>query len=589
VIYRPFKAVASLRCRLQRAALACLLVVVGVAPATSAQVQEGTPQAVYLNPIQLSELVAPIALYPDDLLGIVLAAATQPLQVIDAWRYLETVKAIPTQEPDPAWDDSVVALLNYPDVLERMNRDIEWTLRLGDAMVVQQADVIAAVGEFRARAQAAGNLTTNAQQVVSGTGNAIHIAPANPSLMYVPYYEPAHVLVYQSAPAIYYYPRPYPVYHYPYSGGYPGGFANFWGVGSVFSIGWTSRNLRIRDHGHFRQYAHAPRRLGHFHRDGRDYRGTYDRDGRDYRLSRDRDGRDDRQVGNRDGRDSHQRDWQPRERRRVANAPVQVRPGAERPARASSPGSPRDAYRAGIPANYRDGRTAWQPAGERNRGLDGKPRAERTERGRDVVARERGLNPVRPLGTAPLAGARSVTAAPRNLTPAMRGIQAGNALDARAPAARQAWRQAAPRAPTPQALREALRRDGATRSAQQPSRQAMRELPRREMSARPGATRAAPAPSNRQREAPRRQGDFRQRTDAPGIAAHAAPRPGTMRDAAQRARSAQSMAPRPARPERRSDLGSAPRTRNADTNRPARVSGGQGRSGEGGREQRRMR
>lgn len=573
-----------LRVRLQSCILACLLAVGGAVPATSAQVPQSAPQAVYLNPIQLSDLVAPIALYPDDLLGIVLAAATQPLQVLDAWRYLETVKAIPTQEPDPAWDDAVVALLNYPDVLERMNRDIEWTLRLGDAMLVQQADVIAAVGEFRARAQAAGNLTTNAQQVVSSTGNAIQIAPANPSLIYVPYYEPARVLVYQSAPVVYYYPRPCPVYHYPYAGGYPGGFANFWGVGSVFSIGWGSRNVRIRDHGHFRHHAHAPRRPGHFHRDSRDGDGRHGdggdhRDGRDYRQSRDRDGRDGRQIYNRDGRDSRERDWRPRERTRVANTPDRVRPGAEQPRQAGPAINPRDTRSAGLAANYRDGRSAWRPAGDGTRTADAEPRAERAPR----TDRARGLIPVRPLAAAPLSGARPASIAPRDVTPAMRAIQAGDALDARAPTARQAWRQATPRAPAPQAVREALQRNGANRPAQ------AQAFPRRDMSNRENAARSVrPAPAAVS-AAPRYQAAFRQRFDDPGATARPALSPQAMRDTARReaaARTQQSMAPREAYADRRAATGGAPRTRSADSNRSARAAGGPGRSGYAGRGQR---
>ena len=108
-----------------------------------------------LNAAELEDLVGPIALYPDDLLAIVLPAATYPLQVIEAERFLEELKRDPALEPDPDWDDSVVALLNYPEVVSLMNEDIDWTWRLGEAVVAQQEEVVAAVESFRDRAYAA--------------------------------------------------------------------------------------------------------------------------------------------------------------------------------------------------------------------------------------------------------------------------------------------------------------------------------------------------------------------------------------------------------------------------------------------------
>src|SRR5262245_33484935 len=78
---------------------------------------EVTPAAetpTLLSPDELQTVVAPIALYPDDLIAIVLPATTYPLQVVQAARFLESVKTDPSLKPDPAWDDSVVALTNYP-------------------------------------------------------------------------------------------------------------------------------------------------------------------------------------------------------------------------------------------------------------------------------------------------------------------------------------------------------------------------------------------------------------------------------------------------------------------------------------------
>src|SRR5262245_30509419 len=76
---------------------------------------------------ELESLVGPIALYPDDLLSLILPAATYPLQVVEAARFLEDLESNPALEPDEDWDDSIVALVNYPEVVEMMNDDLDWT------------------------------------------------------------------------------------------------------------------------------------------------------------------------------------------------------------------------------------------------------------------------------------------------------------------------------------------------------------------------------------------------------------------------------------------------------------------------------
>ena len=110
-----------------------------------------------LSHADLQELVGPIALYPDDLLAIVLPASAYPLQIVEAARFLKALESDPGLTPDEDWDDAVVALLNYPEILALLNEDLDWTLQLGDAVVAQQADVVAAVETFRDRAYAAGN------------------------------------------------------------------------------------------------------------------------------------------------------------------------------------------------------------------------------------------------------------------------------------------------------------------------------------------------------------------------------------------------------------------------------------------------
>ena len=200
---------------------------------------------------ELEELVGPIALYPDDLLAIVLPAAAYPMQIIEAQRFLEDLENDPSLEPNPEWDDSVVALLNYPEVVALLNDDLDWTWRLGEAVVAQQADVVLAIETFRDRAYAAGNLKSDGYQMVSRNDGAIKITPVSDDVIYVPYYEPERVVVYQPRPVYYYYPRAYPVYYYPYPSYYQFDRGFFWGVTTAFTIGWLSDSLHVYHHSYY--------------------------------------------------------------------------------------------------------------------------------------------------------------------------------------------------------------------------------------------------------------------------------------------------------------------------------------------------
>jgi len=217
-----------------------------------------------LAPAQLEELVGPVALYPDDLLAIVLPASTYPLEIVQAARFLDEVESDPSLKPDPEWDDSIVALLNYPEVLRMMNDDIDWTWRLGEAVVAQQADVISAVESFRNQAYAAGNLKSDEHQTVSVTDDIIEIDPVDDDVIYVPYYEPERVVVYSPQPVYYYYPRAYPLYYYPYPAGHYFTLGYFWGVTTAFQIGWWDDFVHV----HHYSYRSHPY-YGHY------YYGTY--------------------------------------------------------------------------------------------------------------------------------------------------------------------------------------------------------------------------------------------------------------------------------------------------------------------------
>ena len=126
-----------------------------------------------LSSAELQDLVGPIALYPDDLLAIVLPASTYPLQLVQAQRFLDDLKNDSSLQPEESWDDSIVALLNYPEAVELLNDDLDWTWRLGEAVVAQQADVIDAVETFRDRAYAAGNLKSDEHQTISEDNGVI--------------------------------------------------------------------------------------------------------------------------------------------------------------------------------------------------------------------------------------------------------------------------------------------------------------------------------------------------------------------------------------------------------------------------------
>jgi hypothetical protein len=178
----------------------------------------------------LSQLVGRIALYPDDLVGIILPASTNPLQLVQADRFLDKRKADPKLPVDEKWDDAVKSLLNYPDVVKMMSGDLDWTAALGEAVVADQGAVLEAVQSFRRRAQAAGNLKSDGKQVVTVEKEIVTIVPADPQVIYVPQYNPTTVVTYGAAPMWGYYPTPYPSYYYPYAPGAALAAGVIWGA-----------------------------------------------------------------------------------------------------------------------------------------------------------------------------------------------------------------------------------------------------------------------------------------------------------------------------------------------------------------------
>jgi hypothetical protein len=187
----------------------------------------------------MDDLVGRIALYPDDLVAVILPASTSPLQIVQADRFLDKRKADPKLPLDDKWDDAVKTLLNYPTVVKMMSNDLDWTSALGEAVVADQGAVLEGVQSFRRRAQAAGNLKSDDKQVVKAEKEIIIIEPANPEVIYVPQYTPSTVIVYGTAPVYGYYPAPYPSYYYPYPPGAALATGLIWGaaIGAAWNGG----------------------------------------------------------------------------------------------------------------------------------------------------------------------------------------------------------------------------------------------------------------------------------------------------------------------------------------------------------------
>jgi len=188
---------------------------------------------------ELDKLVGPIALYPDDLVAIILPASTNPLQLVQADRFLDKRKADSKLTVDESWDDAVKSLLNYPEVVKTMSRDLDWTAALGEAVVADQGAVLEAVQVFRRKTQSAGNLKSDEKQIVEVKKEIITIVPANPQVIYVPQYNPSTVIIYGGYSSWGYYPAPYPVYYYPYPPGAAFATGLIWGaaIGSAWNGG----------------------------------------------------------------------------------------------------------------------------------------------------------------------------------------------------------------------------------------------------------------------------------------------------------------------------------------------------------------
>ncbi len=185
---------------------------------TATTPSEAANPAANLPADELNSLVAPIALYPDELVSQILVASTYPLEVVQAQQWLQQNSSLKGQQLTAAaqsqpWDPSVQALVAFPDLLKRLTQDVAWLTNLGNAFLADQGKVMDAIQSMRQRAQEAGKLKSTEQQEVStkteNGSTVVEIKPANPEVIYVPDYDP--VWIWGPSPVYY----PYPYWYYP--------------------------------------------------------------------------------------------------------------------------------------------------------------------------------------------------------------------------------------------------------------------------------------------------------------------------------------------------------------------------------------
>ena len=259
-----------------------------------AQTQATTHSAVSQG--ELEQILAPIALYPDIVLSHILIAATYPLEVVQAQRWSaenedlngsDAVQAVANKN----WDPSVRALVAFPRILERMSADLDWTQRLGEAFLNDEALLLASVQTLRQRAYDAGSFDDMEKASISRDSGSIVIQPIEREVVYVPYYDSRKV--YGEWP----WSRYSPVYwDSPYYTGYRGSrlYSSFyWGPRTDISFGfffntlhWHNRHIVRIPYQHYRPrqyYNHyqitrhqRARRWQHnrYHRRGVGYRNS---------------------------------------------------------------------------------------------------------------------------------------------------------------------------------------------------------------------------------------------------------------------------------------------------------------------------
>ena len=172
---------------------------------------------------ELDQLLAPIALYPDTLVGQILMAATYPLEVVEADRWLQdadhaalTGDQLTEALDQKNWDPSIKSLVPFPQILRMMDDNLDWMERLGQAFQADQAAVMDSVQRLRKQAEATGRLRSTPQTTIGTEGQAITIVPSSSTTVYLPVYNPT----------VAYGPWPYPDYPPDYFPNFVGGFVD---------------------------------------------------------------------------------------------------------------------------------------------------------------------------------------------------------------------------------------------------------------------------------------------------------------------------------------------------------------------------
>jgi Protein of unknown function (DUF3300) len=215
-----------------------------------------------LSPQQIDQLVAPIALYPDNLLAQILTASTYPFEVVLAARWSAAHRNVKGKRLEDAmqaqtWDHSVRALTSVPQVLQMMNDKVDWTRQLGEAYLAQPDDIAASVQRLRARADATGNLKSsnqlNVRRVAAPPPVVVGAVP-EPEYIIIEPYEPDVIFVPVYDPWVAYGPWLYPAYP-PFFFWYPPGYVavGVIGFGAPIVVGaalwcnynWSSRRVVV--------------------------------------------------------------------------------------------------------------------------------------------------------------------------------------------------------------------------------------------------------------------------------------------------------------------------------------------------------
>ena len=185
--------------RWQRGLAVCvglaLTVGLALAPAVAAETAMPTEaEVVVVGSDDVRALVAPIALYPDPILALVLQSSTLPLQVVQANRFLDKRSKNSSLQPDPDWDKSIIGLLNYPRQVQSMAEYVDWTEELGNAVVDNLGDVQSSVQDIRLASYYAGFLKSNDRQKVEVKDGIVRITSTDPKKVSIPQYDPAALL-----------------------------------------------------------------------------------------------------------------------------------------------------------------------------------------------------------------------------------------------------------------------------------------------------------------------------------------------------------------------------------------------------------